>query len=212
MVYLVRSVAQTRHDIEKRVSVPLKGVKIKHILSKILHLNFSLSAPPKFANFPKFSKNHVLSFWVMSDLCHINSTRRYFHFCQRYKHFSEGTLNHNCLVYGRLKWQKSSFRGSSQIFIKFSICKSSNEINSWEFTAHKVVHSISEKNIRFTQKYAFLGKKMAFRNSQISPNLLVGSCWLHWLFGSCWYGLVAYLVLNYFKWPLNLKNIFNFEN
>ena len=33
--------------------------------------------------------------------------------------------------------------------------------------SHKVVHSINEKNIRFTQKYAFLGKKSVFRNSKI---------------------------------------------
>ena len=32
-----------------------------------------------------------------------------------------------------------------------------------------------KENIRFNQKYAFLGKKSVFRNSQISPNLLVGS-------------------------------------
>ena len=31
-----------------------------------------------------------------------------------------------------------------------------------------------QKNIRFTQKYSFLGKKSVFRNSQISLNLLVG--------------------------------------
>ena len=59
----VRSVAQTRHDIEKRVSVPLKGIKNKAFpIKKKQHLKFSLSAPPKFAIFPKFSKNHVLSF------------------------------------------------------------------------------------------------------------------------------------------------------
>ena len=32
-----------------------------------------------------------------------------------------------------------------------------------EFTSHNVVHSINEKNIRFTQKYAFLGKKSVFQ-------------------------------------------------
>ena len=29
--------------------------------------------------------------------------------------------------------------------------------------SHKVVHSINENNIRFTQKYAFLGKKSFFQ-------------------------------------------------
>ena len=29
--------------------------------------------------------------------------------------------------------------------------------------SHNVVHSINEKNIRFTQKYVFLGKKKGFQ-------------------------------------------------
>ena len=147
--YLVRSVAQTRHIdklvsvplkrvknkafpiknlafkfFDKLVSVPLKGVKNKAFPIKNLAFKFFVSAPPKFAILPKFSKNHVLSSYVMSDLSYINSIQRYFHFLQCYKGFSEGTLNHNCLVYGKLKLQKSSFRGSSTIFINFSICKS----------------------------------------------------------------------------------------
>ena len=62
------------------------------------------------------------------------------------------------IVDGHLKWQKSSFRGSFQIFIEFSICITSNEIKNWECAPNKVVHSINENDIRFTQKYAFLGK------------------------------------------------------
>ena len=45
----------------------------------------------------------------------------------------------------------------------------------------------------FFEKYEFWGKKSIFWNSQISLNLLVWSCWCHWCFGSCWYGLVVHL-------------------
>ena len=65
MVYLVKSVAQTRHDTEKRFSVPLKGVKNKACSVKNLAFKFSLSAPPKVAIFPKFPKimfNHFKLF------------------------------------------------------------------------------------------------------------------------------------------------------
>ena len=60
VVYLVRSVAQTRHDIDKRFSVPIQGVKNKAFPFK--NLAFKFFAPPKFASFSKFSKNHVLPF------------------------------------------------------------------------------------------------------------------------------------------------------
>ena len=36
------------------------------------------------------------------------------------------------------------------------------------------IMSINEKNIQFTKKICIFGKKTVFRNSQISPNLLVG--------------------------------------
>ena len=66
----VSSVPQTRskQDIEKRLSVPLMGVKIKR-------RKFSFLFSHKFAIFPKFSKNHILLFLLMCGLCHINGTQ-----------------------------------------------------------------------------------------------------------------------------------------
>ena len=65
--------------------------------------------------FAKFSKNHALSFLLMSDLCHINGTQWSFNFLQCYMHKSEGTLFQNALGYRKLKWQTLLFGGSSQI-------------------------------------------------------------------------------------------------
>ena len=61
----------------------------------------------KFAIFDNFLKNQVVSFLLLSGLCHINGTSRSLYFWQCYKHLSEGTLNQNPLVYGKLKWEKS---------------------------------------------------------------------------------------------------------
>ena len=44
MVYLVRSVAQTRHDIEKRFSVPIQGVNNKAFPTKTLAFKCLTSA------------------------------------------------------------------------------------------------------------------------------------------------------------------------
>ena len=72
--YWLCSVAQTRQDIEKRFSVSFKGIKMKRFLSKICHLEFSFSSFAKFAIFAKISKNHVLSFLLMSGLCVFKGT------------------------------------------------------------------------------------------------------------------------------------------
>ena len=62
--------AQTSQDIEKWVSVPLKGVKkVFPVKNGILNNNFSFL---EFATFVTFSKNHEFSFCLVSGLCHIN--------------------------------------------------------------------------------------------------------------------------------------------
>ena len=69
------SVAQTRQYIEKRLSASFKGIKneafpVKNLEFKILILilcNIHLF-------WPKFQKNHVLSFLLMSCLCVVNGT------------------------------------------------------------------------------------------------------------------------------------------
>ena len=95
----------------------------------------------------------------MADLCNINSTQRFLNFLPCYKHFSEGTPNHNCFVYGKLKLQKSSFRGSSQILSNFpfvnlqikSIVESVRPIMSCTQSMKKISDLL--------KKYAFWGKK-----------------------------------------------------
>ena len=48
--------------------------KMKRFQSKIWHLKFSFSSFAKFAIFAQMSKNHVLSFLLMSGLCVANGT------------------------------------------------------------------------------------------------------------------------------------------
>ena len=63
--------AQTRQDIEGGQN-KLFPVKNWHLKFKFLSITFAI--------FAKFSKNHVLSFLLMSSLCHINGTQVPFHF------------------------------------------------------------------------------------------------------------------------------------
>ena len=111
-------------DIEKRFSVPLKGVKkwsVSHQNLSFKIFAFSISQI-FFRNFQKIMSYHF--YWCLtSTISMVHSDILIFWQC--YMHFSEGTPNHISLVYKKLKWQKSSFKGSSQICIKFSICKSS---------------------------------------------------------------------------------------
>ena len=50
-----------------------RGSKMKHFLFKYWHLNFLFLLFSKITIFAKFSKNHVLSFLLMSGHCPINS-------------------------------------------------------------------------------------------------------------------------------------------
>ena len=50
-----------------------RGSKMKHFPLKFWHLKNSFSLFSKVTIFAKFSKNHVLSFLLMSGLCDINS-------------------------------------------------------------------------------------------------------------------------------------------
>ena len=52
----------------------LRESKMKRFQSKIWHLKFSFSSFAKFTIFAKISKNHVLSFLLMSGLCVVNGT------------------------------------------------------------------------------------------------------------------------------------------
>ena len=61
--------------LENEFSISLKGVKNEAFPVKIWHLKFSFLSFAKFAIFAKISKNHVLSFLMMSDLCVINGTQ-----------------------------------------------------------------------------------------------------------------------------------------
>ena len=65
---------QTRQDIEKRLSASFKGIKTEAFPVKNLDLNFSFSSFSKFTIFAKISKNHVLSFLLMSGLSVVNGT------------------------------------------------------------------------------------------------------------------------------------------
>ena len=67
--------AEIRQDFEKWFSVSRKGVKNEAFPIKILHLKFSFLLFSKITSFAKFSKNHVLSFLLMSGLCAINSVQ-----------------------------------------------------------------------------------------------------------------------------------------
>ena len=66
VVYLVRSVAQTRHIIEQRFSVPLKGVKNKAFPIKIKHLNFFAFSASQICNFSQIFKKSC--FIILSDV------------------------------------------------------------------------------------------------------------------------------------------------
>ena len=79
-VYLVRPLAEIRQYFEKWFSVSRKGSKMKHFPFKFWHLKFSFLLFSKIATFAKFSKNHVLSFSLLSGLCAINSIQRPFDF------------------------------------------------------------------------------------------------------------------------------------
>ena len=164
----------------------------------------------KITIFAKFSKNHVLSFLLMSGLCAINSIQWLFDFWQCYTHITEGTLHQNSLIYRKLKWQKLPFGGSFQIFINTSTCKPSNWINCLALTSHKIVYSINEEKISLFEKYAFWGKKSIFGNSRISPNLLDGFRYHHWLFGSRLYCLVAHVYKKWSQRVLDDRHYFEF--
>ena len=73
MAYLVRPMVKIRQDFEKLVSVSRYGAKNEAFPIKVWHLKFSFLLFSKIAIFAKFSKNHVLSFLLMSGLCAINS-------------------------------------------------------------------------------------------------------------------------------------------
>ena len=66
MVYLVRSVAQTRHDIEKRFSVPLKGVKHKAFPIKNIAFKFFAFSASQICNFPQIFKKSC--FIILGDV------------------------------------------------------------------------------------------------------------------------------------------------
>ena len=65
--------AEIRQDFEKWFSVSRKWVKNEAFPIKICLLKFSFLLFFKITIFAKFSKNHVLSFLLMSGLCAINS-------------------------------------------------------------------------------------------------------------------------------------------
>ena len=66
--------AQTRQDIEKRFSAYFKGIKNEAFLVINLAFKIFISSFAKFAIFAKISKNHFLSFLLMSGHCVVNGT------------------------------------------------------------------------------------------------------------------------------------------
>ena len=72
--------AQTRQDIEKRFSASFRGIKNEVFPVKIWHLKFSFSSFAEFTIFAKISKNHVLSFLLMSGLYVVNGQSDFFIF------------------------------------------------------------------------------------------------------------------------------------
>ena len=65
--------AEIRQDFEKCFSVSWKGVKNEAFPIKILAFKILIFIAFQFTIFVKFSKNHVLSFLLMSGICAINS-------------------------------------------------------------------------------------------------------------------------------------------
>ena len=61
---------------------------------------------------------------------------------------------------------------------------------------HKFRHWINKENFWISYKFTCWGKKSIFRNSIFSLNLVIWSWSCHWLFGSFWYCLHAYLTEN----------------
>ena len=101
----------------------------------------------------------------MPCLCNIKGTHYTVTFSfltMLYTHSSEATINQNFLVYGKFIWQNLPFVGPPPIFINIFVCKPTNLVNCLEFTSHKVVHSINERKLRFSEKYAFWGKTNQF--------------------------------------------------
>ena len=66
---------QTRYMYWKTVFFPSKRSQNKVFPVKTLAFKIFILSFPKVANFARFSKNHVLSFLLMSGLCHINGAQ-----------------------------------------------------------------------------------------------------------------------------------------
>ena len=65
--------AQTRQDIEKRFSASFKGIKNEAFPVKNLAYKIFIFHPLKISPFlPKFQKNNILSFLLISGLCVVN--------------------------------------------------------------------------------------------------------------------------------------------
>ena len=72
--------AEIRQAFEKRFSVSRKWLKNEAIPIKILASKIFIFIVFQNHRFAKFSKNHVLSFLLMSGLCAINSIQWLFDF------------------------------------------------------------------------------------------------------------------------------------
>ena len=76
IMLIIGSVLWLKPDkILKNSFLPLlRESKMKRFQSNICLLKFSFSSFAKFAIFAKISKNHILSFLLMSGLCVVNGT------------------------------------------------------------------------------------------------------------------------------------------
>ena len=94
----------------------LRESKMKPFQSKIWYSKFSFSSFAKYAIFTKIQKKTCfilfIDVWPLCCQWYIVIVP----FLQSYTHYCEGTLNQNCLVYRKFKWQKLPFGGSPQIF------------------------------------------------------------------------------------------------
>ena len=127
-MWYIGSVLWRKPDkILKMVFGPFKGSQNK-VFPVIFGIwNFHFYAFPNLQFLPNFQKIMFYYFyWCLASVISLVHSD-FFYFWQCNKHYSEGTLIHNSLVYRQFKSQKSHFGGSPHIFIKCFVCKSSNK-------------------------------------------------------------------------------------
>ena len=129
--YWLCSVAQTRKDIERRVSASFKGIRNEAFPVKILAFKIFIFILCTIRHFCQNFKNSCFILFIVLSKAHSNCFifNKVIHITVKVPSIrialSIGSLN---------------VGGSPQIFINISVCKSSNLINRLALMSYTIVH------------------------------------------------------------------------